>query len=193
MRPVNTKPLRISPVHGSPGDMAGSAGTGVVVWLTGLPSSGKTTLAERACAALRAEGRAACVLDGDAVRAAVHPAPGYGPAARDDQYATLADLAALLARQDLVVLVSATAHRRAWREHARVVAPRFVEVHVQTSVEECAARDAKGLYARARAGEVLGLPGVDVDYEAPAAPEIVAQGGLDAVALTRIVERVRGR
>jgi len=171
--------------------VAGTAGTGVVVWLTGLPSSGKTTLAERAFAALRAEGRAACVLDGDVVRAAVHPAPGYGPAARDDQYATLADLAALLARQDLVVLVSATAHRRAWRERARAVAPRFIEVHVQTSIEECAARDAKGLYARARAGEVVGLPGVDVDYEAPGSPEIVAQGGLDDAALTRLLEQVR--
>lgn len=164
---------------------------GVVVWLTGLPSSGKTTLAERTREALRSAGLPACVLDGDAVRAAVHPGPGYGPAARDDQYATLAELAALLARQGLVVLVSATAHRRAWRERARAAAPRFVEVYVRTGVEECAARDAKGLYARARAGEVTGLPGVDVPYEAPDAPEIVAEGGLDAAAVARIIASVR--
>jgi adenylylsulfate kinase len=78
-----------------------------------------------------------------------------------------------------------------WRERARTVAPRFVEVHVRTPVEECAARDAKGLYARARAGEVTGLPGADVDYEAPDAPEIVAAGGLDDAAVTRILDSVR--
>jgi len=86
---------------------------GAVVWLTGLPSSGKTTLAHAVHRALRAAGRPSCLLDGDEVREAVHPASGYGPDARADQYATLADLAALLARQGLVVIVAATAHRRA--------------------------------------------------------------------------------
>lgn len=173
--------------------MAGTVerGAGVVVWLTGLPSAGKTTLAERAKDALRAAGEAAVVLDGDAVRAAVHPALGYDDTARDDQYATLADLAALLARQGLVVLVSATAHRRVWRERARAVAPRFVEVHVRTSLEECAARDAKGLYARARGGAVTGLPGVDVPYETPDSPDVVAEGGLDEAAISRIISSVR--
>jgi len=164
---------------------------GVVVWLTGLPSSGKTTLARSVQAALRAEGTPCCVLDGDEVRVAVHPAPGYGPTARDDQYATLADLAALLARQGLVVLVSATAHLRRFRQRARAAAPRFVEVYVTTPADECERRDEKGLYRRARTGDVSGLPGVDVAYEAPESPELTASGGLDAEAVARIIAAVR--
>src|SRR5262249_2375634 len=96
---------------------------GVVVWLTGLPRSGTPTLAEAVRAALAARGRATLVLDGDAVRAALVPSPGYDAAARDAFYATLARLAALAARQGLVVLVPATAHRRAYRDEARAVAP----------------------------------------------------------------------
>ena len=164
---------------------------GVVVWLTGLPSSGKTTLARAVHEALRSAGRASCLLDGDEVRAAVHPAPGYGPTARDDQYATLADLAALLARQGLVVLVSATAHRCAFRERARRAAPRFVEVHVAASLEHCEGRDAKGLYRRARAGEITGMPGVDEPYEAPESAEVTASGGLDTAAVARIIDALR--
>ena len=118
--------------------------SGVVVWFTGLPSSGKTTLAGRVARALAAAGRAHCVLDGDAVRAALVPPPGYDAASRAAFYATLARLAALLARQGLVVLVPATAHRRAFRDDARALAPRFVEVFVSTDVDTCrAATDAR--------------------------------------------------
>jgi adenylylsulfate kinase len=158
--------------------------SGVVIWLTGLPRSGKSTLAEAARAALAARGRATLVLDGDAVRAALVPSPGYDEAARDAYYATLARLAALAARQGLVVLVPATAHRRAYRDDARAVAPRFVEVHVAASLEECRSRDPAGLYASAAAAA---LPGLGVAYEAPLEPDVVAAGGTDAAAVDRIV------
>src|SRR5262245_27228141 len=102
--------------------------SGVIVWFTGPASSGKSTLAERVANALEAEARPHCVLDGDAVRTALVPHPGYDVAARADFYETLTRLAVLLAGQGLIVLVPATAHRRAFRERARALAPRFVEV-----------------------------------------------------------------
>ena len=156
---------------------------GVVVWLTGLPQAGKSTLAARVHAALRAAGESACILDSDEVRQAMSPTPGYGQEARDAFYATLGQLAALLARQGLMVIVPATAHLRRYRDAARAAAPYFVEVHVATPLEECARRDEKGLYAGAPAE----LPGVHVAYEPPEAAEVVAQGGQDDAALAEIV------
>ncbi len=163
---------------------------GVVIWLTGLPSSGKSTLAARVHAQLLQRGRASCVLDGDEVREALVPPPGYGPEARDAFYATLARLASLLAHQGLVVLVPATAHRAAYRAEARALAPAFIEVYVQVSVEECARRDAKGLYAAVAEGRAEGLPGLDLAYEAPRALEVLASGGHDDGAITEILARV---
>jgi adenylylsulfate kinase len=162
-------------------------GAGVVIWLTGRPAAGKSTLASAVRARLAAQGHAACVLDSDLVRDALVPAPGYDDEGRLAFYATLARLAAYLAGQGLIVLVPATAHRRAFRDHARAIAPRFVEVYVSASGEACAQRDVKGLYARARTGELAGLPGVDAVYEEPIAPDIVAAGGHDREAAERIV------
>jgi adenylylsulfate kinase len=164
--------------------------TGAVVWLTGLPSSGKSTLARRLRARLAAAGRPAVLLDGDEVRAALVPAPGYDDAGRDAFYETLARLAALLARQGQVALVAATAHRRAFRERARALAPRFVEVFVDVPEETCAARDPKGLWARARAGAAPDLPGAGPPYERPESPEVVASGGEDERALEAILARL---
>jgi adenylylsulfate kinase len=164
----------------------GSSPAGAVVWITGLPASGKSTLAARLCARLPA-----VLLDGDEVRT-VLGMTAHDPAARDDFYARLAALAALLARQGLVVVVPATAHRRAHRAHARALAPRFIEVHVRTPLAEAERRDPKGLYARARAGAAPELPGVGVSYEPPLEPEIVADGGLDERALVAIIAAVAG-
>ncbi|HUL59315.1 MAG TPA: adenylyl-sulfate kinase [Anaeromyxobacteraceae bacterium] len=160
-----------------------SAAGGAVVWVTGLPSSGKSTFAARLAGRLRAGGRPVALLDGDAVRAALVPAPGYDPAGRAAFYATLANLAALLAGGGLVAIVAATAHRRAFRDAARAAAPRFVEVLVDAAPEVCAARDAKGLWARARAGGAPELPGAGVAYERPVRPEVVARGGEDDAAV----------
>jgi len=165
--------------------------SGAVVWMTGLPSSGKSTFAQRLFARLHEAGRPAALLDGDAVREALVPKPGYGAADRDAFYATLAHLAALLARQDLVVLVAATAHRRAWRDAARSLSPQFVEVYMDVSQSECRRRDAKGLYARAAEGKAQDLPGADVLYEPPRAPEVLARGGEDTFAVEEVLQRLR--
>ncbi len=160
--------------------------SGAVVWITGRPASGKSTLARAARDQLRTRGACSCVLDGDDVRASVLPPRGYDPADRDAHYGTLARLAALLAEQGLVVIVPATANRRAYRQEARARAPRFLEVLVEATEEECAARDVKGLYARARAGEVERLPGVGAAYEPPAQPDVRAAGGRDEAAASAI-------
>lgn len=164
--------------------------SGVVAWITGRPSSGKSTLAARLQAELDGEGRASCVLDGDAVRDALVPRPGYGARERDDFYATLARLAALLARQGLIVIVPATSHLRAYRERARALAPRFLEVYVDTSEATCRARDAKGLYRALEAGEIREVPGADLGYEPPPSPDVVAHGAEDDAAVSTIVERL---
>jgi adenylylsulfate kinase len=161
---------------------------GAVVWFTGKPSSGKSTLARAARRALTERRSLVCLLDGDELREALVPKPGYDAAARDAFYATLANLAALLARQGLIVLVAATAHARAYRQRARASAPRFVEVYVAAAEPELLRRDAKGLYAAVRDGRLTGVPGADLAYEEPIAPELTASGGLDEQAIDTLVE-----
>lgn len=162
---------------------------GVVAFITGLPSAGKSTLAERAFAALRERGVPTCLLDGDAVRACLVPKVGYEPHDRSDFYETLANLAGLIADQGLVVLVAATAPRREFRERARALAPTFIEIWLDTPLEECRLRDTKGLYAAARAGEAHDVPGGDDVYEPPLAPDVRATGGHDQAAVEALVER----
>lgn len=163
---------------------------GVVVWLTGLPSSGKSTLAARVAAELRAGGVATAELDGDAVRACIVPPHGYGDRGRGDFYATLARLAALLAAQGTVVLVPATATRAAFRDLARSLSPRFVEVFLDVPLDECRRRDAKGLYSAAAPD----LPGLTVHYEAPLHPEVTVRDAAasDVARVIRAIDLVRG-
>ena len=167
--------------------------SGAVVWLTGLPSAGKSTLAAALDRRLCASGRRSCTLDGDEVRKAMVPTPGYSPEARDAFYATLARLAALIAGQGLIVLVPATAHREVYRREARRLAPRFIEVHVDVDAAECRRRDPKGLYAAASSGDTTGLPGADLAYERPIAPDVVARGGEDEGAVEAVLALLEGQ
>jgi adenylylsulfate kinase len=166
--------------------------SGVVVWLTGKPSSGKSTLALRLCERLHERGTANCILDGDELRAALVPRHGYDPKSRDEYYATLGNLAAVLARQGLVVVVPATAHLKAFRERARARAPAFVEVYVEATQEEVEGRDVKGLYLAVREGRAGGVPGADLGYEVPEQPDVVACGGHDDAAVERITAMIAG-
>jgi len=162
-------------------------GSGAVIWFTGLPQSGKSTLAGR----VREELGGRCILlDSDEVRAALG-LESYAAEDRDAFYRALGGLGGLLSRQGHVVLVAATAPRRAHRELARAAAPRFVEVWVQASLAECEARDGKGLYARARAGEAPMLPGIGAAYEPPEDPAVIANGGHDTTAMLAIARLAR--
>jgi bifunctional enzyme CysN/CysC len=147
------------------------------VWITGLPAAGKTTLALELGGLLREEGTAVDVIDGDVLRQGESRALGFSPADRATQAHRAAARAAAHAAAGgvaVVALVSPYAHDRdaARREHeGRGL--HFVEVWMATPLAECEARDPKGLYARARVGELEGLTGVDAPYEAPVAAEVV--------------------
>ncbi|HEX4726306.1 MAG TPA: adenylyl-sulfate kinase [Jatrophihabitans sp.] len=152
-------------------------GTGATVWFTGLPSAGKTTLANALADRLTGLGRPVEILDGDAVRPVLSPELGYSRADRDANVARIGWVAARLARHGVLVLasvVSPFAQARAGVRAAHLQAgATFLEVHVATPVEVCVQRDVKGLYARQRTGEVANLTGIDGEYEVPVAPELV--------------------
>jgi adenylylsulfate kinase len=163
---------------------------GKVIWFTGLPASGKTTLSSRLHARLQQLGLPSCVLDGDTMRAILCRKLGYSAEERAEFYGTLSRLAAELASQGLIVLVPATAHLRAYRQQARQLTPHFLEVWVKTSIEDCRKRDPKGLYELA--AKVPGqLPGADLPYEEPLQAELTADGGQDDLALERLVSFLR--
>jgi adenylyl-sulfate kinase len=154
---------------------------GATIWMTGLPGSGKSTIASGVEATLLDAGRSAYILDGDNLRHGLNGDLGFSAADRTENVRRTAEVSALLADAGVVVLVALVSPYRADREAARAVhAARslpFLEVHVATSLEECERRDPKGLYARARAGEITGLTGVDDPYEPPDAPEVVVGAG----------------
>lgn len=150
---------------------------GATVWLTGLPSSGKSTIAHGCEPELRRRGLRVEVLDGDAVRPHLAAARGYS---RDDRAINIRRIgwvAELLARNGVLVLVSSIAPFRDIRDEVRAThaanGTLFQEVHVSTPVEVASERDVKGLYARQRVGEISGLTGVDDPYEVPLTPELV--------------------
>lgn len=146
---------------------------GRTVWLTGLPSAGKTTLARRLAERVRRSGQAVQVLDGDEVRAELSADLGFSRADRDEHVRRIGYVADLLSRHGVVAICPVIAPYREARDLVRARhGDRFVEVWVSTPVEECARRDVKGLYARQRAGEIRGLTGVDDPYEPPLSPEV---------------------
>jgi adenylylsulfate kinase len=150
--------------------------TATTLWLTGLPSAGKSTLAGALAGRLRAGGKRCEVLDGDVVRQHLAQDLGYTRADRDANVRRVGWVARLLAANDVIAIAAVIAPYRAARDTVReyhgVAGIRFVEVHVSTPVEVCRARDVKGLYARAAQGEITGLTGHDDPYEAPLAPEL---------------------
>ncbi|MGW4727496.1 adenylyl-sulfate kinase, partial [Streptomyces sp. NPDC004292] len=149
---------------------------GATIWLTGLPSAGKTTIAYELAGRLRGEGHRVEVLDGDEIRAFLSAGLGFGREDRDTHVRRVGMAAEVLARNGVKVLVPVIApyadSREAVRARHRTAGVPFLEVHVAAPVEVCAARDVKGLYAKQAAGEISGLTGVDDPYEAPEAPDL---------------------
>ena len=152
-----------------------------IVWFTGLSGSGKSSVANLLEKRLTAEGKHAYILDGDNVRHGLNRDLGFTEAARVENIRRVAEVAKLMADAGLIVLVSFISpfenERRLAREIAGEIA--FTEVYVDTPLEVCEARDPKGLYKRARAGEIKNFTGIDSPFEPPTAPQLVLHGGVD--------------
>jgi bifunctional enzyme CysN/CysC len=166
--------------HGAiaPDDRAASLGhRGATVWLTGLSGSGKSTVAVELERRLVAAGRPAYILDGDNLRHGLNVDLGFTDDDRAENVRRVGEVARLLADAGVVALVPVISPFRAGREGVRAMHEAagvpFLEVFVDTPIEVCEQRDPKGLYAKARAGEITGFTGIDSPYEPPAAPELV--------------------
>jgi len=166
-----------------------------VFWLTGLPGSGKSTVARAAEAILFRRGLDVTVLDGDTVRANLCADLGFSDADRAENIRRAASVARILAETGQVVIAAFVSPFARERERARqIVGEGFEEIFVETDLAECEARDPKGLYAAARAGKITGFTGVDAPYEAPVSPSLrVTTTGVTAeVAATRLADYIEG-
>lgn len=149
---------------------------GFAVWITGLPASGKSTLAAAVDRELSSKGIKVAVLESDALRRILTPHPRYSQEERDVFYGAMAHVGLLLTEHGVPVIFDATANRRAYRDHARRLIPRFVEVYVDCPLDVCMGRDPKGIYEKARKGEATAVPGMQLAYEPPENPEVVVRG-----------------
>lgn len=168
---------------------------GATVWLTGLSGSGKSTVAVTLEGLLVASGQPAYRLDGDNLRHGLNADLGFSAEDRDENVRRAGEVAVLLADAGVVALVPLISPYRAGRDRARAAHEAagvpFVEVFVDTPIELCEQRDPKGLYAKARAGEITGFTGIDDPYEAPTAPELrLTPADGDPSAQARAVLRV---
>lgn len=150
---------------------------GATVWLTGLSGSGKSTIAAAVAANLAGHGLLTYTLDGDNLRHGLNGDLGFSADDRTENVRRVAEVARLFADAGVVALVPLISPYRAGREHARRLHEAaglvFVEVFIDAPLDVCEERDPKGLYAKARAGEITGFTGVDDPYEPPATPDIV--------------------
>ena len=169
---------------------------GATVWFTGLSGSGKSTLANAVAARLFELDRPAYVLDGDNVRHGLNADLGFSAEDRAENVRRVGEVAALMADAGLVALVPVISPYRADRDRVRQAHHKtdlsFVEVFVDTPLDICEQRDPKGLYAKARAGEITGMTGIDDPYEAPERPELrLVPGDLDA-AVAAVIDHIGG-
>ena len=142
------------------------------IWLTGLPASGKSTIVATLRPQLVGLGIEVEVLESDAVRRVLTPIPTYSPAERDFFYRALAFMGAKLVSHGVTVIFDATATKRAYRDFARSLIPKFIEVAVECPLELAMQRDYKGTYQRGQRGESSTVPGLQDPYEAPLNPDV---------------------
>jgi sulfate adenylyltransferase len=166
------------------------------VWLTGLSGAGKSTIAQILAARVTGRGRTVTLLDGDVVRTHLSKGLGFSREDRDTNIRRIAFVAAEVVRHRGIVIVAAVSPYEATRNEARDMMAResFVLVHVATPLAVCEQRDVKGLYAKARRGEIRGLTGVDDPYEPPASPDVVlttmdCDAEESALRIERVMER----
>jgi adenylylsulfate kinase len=156
--------------------------TGLTIWFTGLSAAGKTTLNDAVRERLQAVGYAVEPLDGDVLRQNLWKDLGFSKQDRDENVRRIGFVAHLLSRNGIIVLVSAISPYRAARDEVRCRIGNFVEVYVNAPVDVCEQRDRKGLYRKARAGQLSGFTGVDDPYEPPLCPEIECHTDRETVA-----------
>jgi adenylylsulfate kinase len=160
---------------------------GAVIWFTGLPSSGKSSLGKALAERLRATGLPVEQLDGDQVRA-VFPSTGFSRAERNEHIRRMGFIASLLEKHGVWVIATFVSPYAESRDFARKICKRFVEVHVATPLSVCELRDVKSLYARARRGEIEQFTGVSDPYEAPEHPQLALDTSI--LAVEQCVERL---
>ncbi|WP_447980648.1 adenylyl-sulfate kinase [Candidatus Nitrospira bockiana] len=173
-----------------------SAGTpAFAVWISGLPASGKSTITAALVRQLRERGVVVEVLESDAVRRILTPAPTYSAEERALFYRTLAFAGSRLVAHGINVLIDATATKRTYREFAKTLIPGLIEVAVECPLEVCIARDPKGIYRKGLAGEAGNVPGLHDPYEPPLAPDIRVSGETTppAAAARSILTLLEGR
>ena len=163
---------------------------GFAVWITGLPASGKSTVASALTSEFRARKIDCEVLESDTLRRIFTPHPRYDEEERRAFYGQIVYVGALLARHGIAVIFDATANRRQYRDRAREQIPRFLEVYVDTPLKVCMSRDPKGIYRNSLQRAGAAVPGLQTPYEPPLHPEIVIHGDREPVqtAAKRIFE-----
>jgi adenylyl-sulfate kinase len=175
-----------------------AAKTGCVVWLTGLSGSGKTTLANAVAARLSTAGFTTEILDGDVLRGTLCKDLGFTPEDREENIRRISFVADLLARNGVIVFVAAIAPYRRMRQQLRAGCARYFEVFVNAPLDVCEQRDPKGLYRRARMGELDNFTGVHDPYETPESPEVECRTDqqtvreCEALILSRLIPFLEG-
>ncbi|RKP57825.1 adenylyl-sulfate kinase [Pararobbsia silviterrae] len=165
-------PLRRA-LHGEPKSRKLTS-EGGVVWLTGLSGSGKSTLASAAAKALSAHGMRSAVLDGDILRRGLNSDLNFSACDRHESVRRAAEVASMLANEGLIAIVALISPLVQMRAHAReIIGDRFREIYVKAQLSRCEAADVKGLYAKARRGEIAGFTGISAPYEAPLDADLV--------------------
>lgn len=154
---------------------------GLTVWFTGLPSSGKTTIGEFLLKQLTVCGHKAELIDGDLFRHTVSKELGFSRVDREENLRRIAYMAGLLAKHGVIVLVTTISPYRSIRDQFREQLPNFIEVYIEAPLAVCEKRDVKGLYLRARTGEITLFTGVDDPYEPPPDPEVVCHTDIETV------------
>ena len=163
---------------------------GVVLWLTGLPSAGKSTLAHEIEYQLFQKGCSAYVLDGDNIRHRLNGDLGFSPVDRKENIRRIGEVANLFADAGVIVLAAFISPYREDRSQARALNKpgRFIEVYCKCSVEACVERDPKGLYKKSKKGEIKQFTGIDAPYEEPETPELVVE--TDKYSIKECVQQV---
>ena len=165
---------------------------GFTLWFTGLPSSGKSTIADAAAEKLKEKGLKVERLDADVIRKHLWKELGYSKEDRDENIRRVTFLAKLLTRNGVAVLTSFISPYRELRAYARGEIGNFVEVYVECPVEVCIKRDTRGMYKKALAGELKNFTGVSDPYEAPLNPEVVVKSDKETLeeSVTKIIEKL---